>query len=106
MEMCIRDSHVIVRNVTVLSKGPNTDGLNPDSCNDVLIEGCHFETGDDCIAINAGMNEDGWRVGRVCKNITIRNCTMNGGHGGVVIGSAISGGVENVHVSNLSLIHI
>ena len=92
--------HVIVRNVTVLSKGPNTDGLNPDSCNDVLIEGCHFETGDDCIAINAGMNEDGWRVGRVCKNITIRNCTMNGGHGGVVIGSARSGGVENVHVSN------
>ena len=92
--------HVIVRNVNVLTKGPNTDGLNPDSCNDVLIEGCHFETGDDCVAINAGMNEDGWRVGRVCKNIIIRNCTMNGGHGGVVIGSVVSGGVENIHVAN------
>ncbi len=54
--------HVTVRNVNVITKGPNTDGLNPDSCNDVLIEGCHFETGDDCIAINAGMN--GWLARR------------------------------------------
>lgn len=95
--------HVTVRNVNVITKGPNTDGLNPDSCNDVLIEGCHFETGDDCIAINAGMNEDGWRVGRVCRDITIRNCTMSGGHGGVVIGSAVSGGVESIQVSHCSM---
>lgn len=89
--------NVTVRNVTVLSKGPNTDGLNPDSCKNVLIEGCKFDTGDDCIAINAGMNEDGWRVNKPCENIEIRNCTMNGGHGGIVIGSAISGGVKNVY---------
>ncbi len=89
--------NVIVRNVDVLTTGPNTDGLNPDSCRNVLIENCTFETGDDCIAINSGMNEDGWRVNRPCENIEIRNCRMTGGHGGVVIGSAMSGGVENIY---------
>lgn len=88
--------NVTVRNVTVSTHGPNTDGLNPDSCRDVLIEGCTFDTGDDCIAINSGMNEDGWRVGKPCENIEIRNCVMNGGHGGLVIGSGMSGGVKNV----------
>lgn len=89
--------NVIVRNVDVLTTGPNTDGLNPDSCRNVLIENCTFETGDDCIAINSGMNEDGWRVNRPCENIEIRNCRMTGGHGGVVIGSAMSGGVKNIY---------
>ena len=89
--------NVTVRNVNVLTTGPNTDGLNPDSCRNVLIEGCSFETGDDCIAINSGMNEDGWRVNRPCENIEIRNCKMTGGHGGVVIGSAMSGGVKNIY---------
>jgi polygalacturonase len=63
----------------------------------VLIEDCYFETGDDCIAINSGMNEDGWRVNRPCENILIRNCHMHEGHGGVVIGSGMSGGVRNVY---------
>lgn len=88
--------NVVVRNVTVDTNGHNTDGLNPDSCEDVLIEDCCFSTGDDCIAINSGLNEDGWRVGKPCRNITIRKCVVNGGHGGVVIGSAMSGGVENI----------
>lgn len=96
-------SDVTVRNINVLTKGPNTDGLNPDSCQNVLIENCTFDTGDDCIAINAGMNEDGWRVGKPCKNIEIRNCIMNGGHGGVVIGSAISGGVENIYIHDCEI---
>lgn len=91
---------VIIRNITVDTKGPNTDGLNPDSCKNVLIEDCHFSTGDDCIAINSGINEDGWRVGKPCENITIRGCVMTGGHGGVVIGSAMSGGVENILITN------
>lgn len=89
--------NVTIRNVNIISKGPNTDGLNPDSCRNVLIENCTFDTGDDCIAINSGLNEDGWRVGKPCENVEIRNCTMNGGHGGVVIGSAISGGVKNIY---------
>ncbi len=91
---------VILRNLKILSHGPNTDGINPDSCNGVLIENCYFETGDDCIAINAGMCEDGWRVGKPCQNIWIRNCLMKDGHGGVAIGSGMSGGVRNVLVQN------
>ena len=95
--------NVTVRNVTVNTSGPNTDGLNPDSCRNVLIEGCCFETGDDCIAINSGMNEDGWRVARPCVNILIRNCVMKGGHGGLVIGSGMSGGVLNLYAHDCEI---
>ncbi len=91
---------VLVRNVTVDTRGPNNDGLNPDSCCNVVVEDCSFSTGDDCIAINSGMNEDGWRVGRPCENIVIRNCHMSEGHGAVAIGSGMSGGVRNIHVSD------
>ncbi len=93
---------VTVRGVNVHTAGPNTDGLNPDSCERVLIENCSFHTGDDCIAVNAGMNEDGWRVGKPCRDIYIQNCTGSRGHGGVVIGSAMSGGIENVYARNCS----
>jgi polygalacturonase len=92
--------NVLVRGVTVQTEGPNGDGLNPDSCRNVLIEGCSFATGDDCIAINSGMNEDGWRVARPCENIVIRDCTMSEGHGAVAIGSGMSGGVRHVYVSD------
>ena len=90
--------NVLVRRVTVKSTGPNTDGLNPDSCRNVVVEDCSFSTGDDCIAINSGMNEDGWRVGKPCENILIRNCRVSEGHGAVAIGSGMSGGVRNVYV--------
>lgn len=90
--------NVLVRGITVRSEGPNTDGLNPDSCRHVLVEGCTFHTGDDCIALNSGMNEDGWRVNRPCENIVIRRCTMSEGHGAVSIGSGMSGGVRNVYI--------
>lgn len=95
--------NVTVRNVNVSTHGPNTDGLNPDSCKNVLIEGCTFETGDDCVAINSGINEDGKRVNIPCENIEIRNCTMKGGHGAVVIGSAMSGGVKNVYAHDCDM---
>jgi len=88
---------VIVRDVTIRTHGPNGDGLNPDSCRNVLVENCSFDTGDDCIAINSGMNEDGWRVGIPCENIHIRNCTMIEGHGAISIGSGMSGGVRNLY---------
>ncbi len=95
--------NVIVRNVNVLTHGPNTDGLNPDSCKNVLIENCTFETGDDCIAINSGLNEDGWRVNKPCENVEIRNCRMMGGHGGIVIGSAMSGGVKDIYAHDCKI---
>jgi polygalacturonase len=88
--------NVTVRNVTVRSHGPNNDGCNPESCRDVLIENCTFDTGDDCIALKSGRNDDGRRINVPVENVVIRNCSMKDGHGGVVIGSEISGGARNV----------
>jgi len=92
--------NVTVRNVNITSFGPNNDGCDPESSTDVLIEGCVFETGDDCIAIKSGRNRDGRRVGVACENIVIRDCTMKDGHGGVSLGSEGSGGIHNVFVDN------
>jgi len=100
----VYSENVIVRGVSIISNGHNRDGLNPDSCKNVVIEDCSFATGDDCIAINSGMNEDGWRVNKPCENIIIRNCTMKEGHGGLVIGSGMSGGVRNVYAYNCNII--
>ena len=96
-------TNVIVRGVDIFSHGPNNDGLDPESCRDVLIERCRFDTGDDCIAIKSGRNNDGRRVGVPSQNIVIRDCTMREGHGGVVIGSEISGGCSNVFVENCEM---
>ncbi|HVU34624.1 MAG TPA: glycoside hydrolase family 28 protein [Opitutaceae bacterium] len=93
-------TNVTVRNVDISTRGPNNDGCDPDSSKDVLIEGCTFETGDDCIAIKSGRNDDGRRVGVAAENLVIRNCTMKDGHGGVVIGSEVAGGCRNVFVEN------
>ena len=87
---------VTVRNVSIDSHGPNNDGCDPESCKDVLIDSCTFDTGDDCIALKSGRNDDGRRVNRPIENVVIRDCTMKDGHGGVVIGSEISGGARNV----------
>jgi polygalacturonase len=88
--------NVTIRNVNVRSHGPNNDGCDPECCRDVLIEGCTFDTGDDCIALKSGRNNDGRRVNTPIENVVIRNCTMKDGHGGVVIGSEISGGARNI----------
>jgi len=82
--------------VTIDSHGPNNDGCNPESCRDVLIDRCVFDTGDDCIAIKSGRNADGRRINVPSENIIVRNCEMRDGHGGVTIGSEISGGCWNV----------
>src|SRR5258708_2643262 len=91
-------TNVIVRNVKIASHGPNNDGCDPEASHDVLIEGCSFDTGDDCIAIKAGRNNDGRRVGVAVENIIVRKCEMKDGHAGVAIGSEISGGCRNVFV--------
>jgi polygalacturonase len=96
-------TNVTVRNVKIMSHGPNNDGCNPDSCRDVLIENCSFDTGDDCIAIKSGRNRDGRRVAVPSENVIIRNCEMKDGHGGVTIGSEMSGGVRNVYAENCKL---
>lgn len=92
--------NVTVQNLTIDGLGPNNDGCNPESSKDVLIKNCYFNTGDDCIAIKSGRNNDGRRINIPSENIIIENCTMKEGHGGVVIGSEISGGVRNVFAQN------
>ncbi|MFH0990599.1 MAG: glycoside hydrolase family 28 protein [bacterium] len=99
---------VLCRNVTILGvttegQGPNNDGCDPESCTDVLIKNCKFNNGDDCIAIKSGRNNDGRRVNAPSKNIIIQGCFMKNGHGGVVIGSEISGGVRNVYAEDCSM---
>ncbi|MBQ9640451.1 MAG: glycoside hydrolase family 88 protein [Bacteroidaceae bacterium] len=94
---------VTVRRVRIENDGPNGDGCDPESCNRVLIEDCHFNTGDDCIAIKSGRNSDGRRRAMPSQNIIIRNCTMQDGHGGVVIGSEISGGCRNVFAHDCTM---
>jgi polygalacturonase len=92
--------NVTIRNVHIETLGPNNDGCNPESCKNVLIKNCYFDTGDDCIAIKSGRNEDGRRIGKPSENIIIENCTMKNGHGGVVIGSEVSGGARNIFALN------
>ena len=92
--------NLTVKNVKIWNEGPNGDGCDPESCNGVLIEGCRFHTGDDCIAIKSGRNQDGRIDGRPSQNIIVRNCVMEDGHGGVVIGSEIAAGAKNVFVEN------
>jgi polygalacturonase len=95
--------NVIIRGVTVEGSGPNNDGCDPESCTDVLIERCTFNTGDDCIAIKSGRNADGRRVNVPTQNVIIRGCSMKDGHGGVVIGSEVSGGVRNVFAERCTM---
>lgn len=92
--------NVIVSEVKISSHGPNNDGCDPESCADVLIKNCSFDTGDDCIAIKSGRNADGRRLNVPAENIVIQGCVMKDGHGGVTIGSEISGGVRNVFAEN------
>jgi len=99
----VLSENVTVRKVRISSHGPNNDGCDPESCKDVLIEDCAFDTGDDCIAIKSGRNDDGRRVAVPTENVIVRRCEMKDGHGGVTIGSEISGGVRNVFAENCQM---
>ena len=93
--------NVVVTGVTIHNvPSPNTDGINPESCRNVHISDCHISVGDDCITIKSGRDAQARRLGVPCENITITNCTMLSGHGGVVIGSEMSGSVRKVTISN------
>ena len=92
--------NLTVKGVHVQNDGPNGDGCDPESCKNVLIEDCYFDTGDDCIAIKSGRNRDGRIANVPTENVIVRNCKMKNGHGGVVVGSEISGGFKNLFVEN------
>lgn len=93
--------NVVVTGVTIHNvPSPNTDGINPESCRNVHISDCNISVGDDCITLKSGRDAQARRLGVPCENITITNCTMLSGHGGVVIGSEMSGSVRKVTISN------
>jgi polygalacturonase len=96
-------TNVLVQGVTVESHGPNNDGCDPESSRLVVIRDCTFDTGDDCIAIKSGRNADGRRVAVPSEDILIEGCLMRDGHGGVTIGSEMSGGVRNVFVGDCEM---
>jgi polygalacturonase len=98
----VRCENVTVQGVTILNPpdSPNTDGINPDSCAYVRIANCYVSAGDDCITLKAGTEAEAPDQQAPCCHITITNCTLARGHGGVVIGSEMSGDVRNVVISN------
>lgn len=96
-------TNVTVRKLQINADGPNTDGCDPESCTDVLIQECLFNTGDDCIAIKSGRNADGRRLHTPSQNIIVQGCHMKNGHGGVTVGSEISGGVRNVFAEDCQM---
>jgi polygalacturonase len=94
--------NITISGITIENPGdsPNTDGIDPSSCTNVHISNCHISVGDDCIVIKSGRDSDGLAANSPTENVTITNCTMLKGHGGVVIGSEMSGGVKRVTISN------
>ena len=95
--------NLVVEGISIINpeSGPNTDGVNPESCRNVRISNCFIDTGDDCITLKSGSDEEGRLKGKPTENVTITNCVMYKGHGAVVIGSEMSGGVRNVTASNI-----
>ena len=93
--------NITITGITINNpESPNTDGINPESCSNVHISDCHISVGDDCITIKSGKDAPGRKMARPAENYTITNCTMLSGHGGVVIGSEMSGSVKKIVISN------
>ncbi|MBD5778560.1 glycoside hydrolase family 28 protein [Pelagicoccus sp. NFK12] len=94
---------VVIRRVSVKAHGHNNDGVDPEMCQNLLIEDCVFDQGDDAIAIKSGRNRDAWRIGVPTRNVVIRNCEVKNAHQLLAVGTELSAGVENVLVENCRL---
>jgi polygalacturonase len=94
--------NVLVENLTIRAEHNiiSSDGIDVDSSCDVLIKGCDIDVNDDCIAIKSGKDEDGRRVNRPAEDIVVEKCHFRYGHGGVSMGSEMSGGIRNVEIRN------
>lgn len=99
-------TNLTVENVSVRNPwySQNGDGIDIDSCDRTLLDGCTFDVGDDAICVKSGKDEQGRRRGIPCTNLTVRNCTVFHGHGGFVVGSEMSGGVRNISVSDCTFL--
>jgi polygalacturonase len=95
--------NVTVEGLTISSSGPNTDGCDPESCDGVVVQNVTYDTGDDCMAIKSGRDADGRRVNVPCQNVVVQNCDFADGHGGITIGSEMTGGVKNVYARDLTM---
>lgn len=96
-------NNVTVRGITTKSYNLNNDGCDPEYTRNVLIENCTFSTGDDAIAIKAGRDQDGWRIGQPSENIIIRHCVFNSNCNGLCIGSEMAAGVQNIFMENVTI---
>ena len=96
--------NIVLRNLKVYAHGHNNDGVDPEMSENVLIEDCVFDQGDDAIAIKSGCGKGAWLLNTPSKNIVIRNCTVKNGHQLVAIGSELSGGVENVFIDKCTVV--
>ncbi|WP_335964857.1 glycoside hydrolase family 28 protein [Galbibacter sp. PAP.153] len=92
--------NVTIKNVKVFAHGHNNDGVDPEMSQHILIENCVFDQGDDAIAVKSGRNQDAWKLNTPSKDIVIKNCKIINGHQLLAIGSELSGGVENIYMSN------
>jgi polygalacturonase len=98
--------HVTVRGIGVVSRHLNSDGCDPDSCTNVLIEGCRFDVSDDCVAVKSGRDQDGWRVARPSRAIVVQDCEMRTDIAAAfAIGSEMSGGANDIWVRRLAVPH-
>ncbi len=98
--------NLTVRNLDVRNPwySQNGDGIDIESCKNVVVTNCRFDVGDDAICIKSGRNEDGRRRGIPTENLIVKNCTVYHAHGGFTVGSEMSGGVRNMHVSDCTFI--
>jgi polygalacturonase len=90
--------NILLRKLNVYAHGHNNDGFDPEMSQNILVENCQFDQGDDAIAIKSGRNQEGWRIQVPTKNLVIRNCTVKNGHQLIAVGSELSGGIENVYI--------
>lgn len=88
----------VARGLDVYAHGHNNDGIDLEMTRNFLVEDCVFDQGDDAVVIKAGRNHDAWRIGQPTENVVIRNCHVRNGHGLLVVGSEISGGIRNVYM--------
>jgi polygalacturonase len=96
---------VVIRRVQIKAHGHNNDGVDPEMSQNVLIEDCVFDQGDDAVSVKSGRDQDAWRLGMPSRNIVMRNCRIKNGHQLMAIGSELSGGIENVFVDNCHFDH-
>ncbi|MBL4561909.1 MAG: glycoside hydrolase family 28 protein [Labilibaculum sp.] len=92
--------NVVIRNIKIWAHGHNNDGIDPEMSQNILIENCLLDQGDDAISIKSGRNQDAWRLNIPSKNIVIKNVTVKNGHQLVALGSELSGGIENIFIDS------